>query len=117
VVDGYVPNLPPALLVLAAAAFVVVNALLEEVIWRGVLQDRLAPLFGPTAAIVLQAVSFGVAHAHGVPRGVVGVILAGTWAVMLGALRRHTRGLLAPFVAHVVADVTVAVLILVVVRA
>ena len=67
--------------------------------WRGILQDRLVPLFG------LQ-------HAWGFPRGPVGVVLAGGWAVMLGLLRRHSGGLLSPILAHVVADATIAVLVL-----
>lgn len=30
-----------------------------------------------------EAVSFGLQHAHGFPRGAAGVLLAGTWALML----------------------------------
>lgn len=107
-----VPRVPLALLVTGAIAFAIVNALLEELVWRGVLQDRLTHAFGPTLAIVLQALSFGLQHAHGFPRGVVGVVLAGTWALMLGLLRRRSRGLLAPVLAHVVADATIAILVL-----
>ena len=51
-------------------------------------------------------------HLWGVPRGAVGVLLAGVWAVMLGLLRRRAGGILAPFMAHVVADATIAVIIL-----
>ncbi|MBN9166016.1 MAG: CPBP family intramembrane metalloprotease [Myxococcales bacterium] len=80
--------------------------------WRGILQDRLVPLFGVGGAIVLQAASFGLQHAWGFPRGPVGVVLAGGWAVMLGLLRRHSGGLLSPILAHVVADATIAVLVL-----
>jgi membrane protease YdiL (CAAX protease family) len=91
-----------------AAAFALFNALFEELIWRGVFQSRLTALFGSPLAIVLQAVSFGVAHAHGFPRGVVGVALVTVWALMLGALRARAAGLLAPLLAHVVADATIA---------
>ncbi|UJR78794.1 CPBP family intramembrane glutamic endopeptidase [Sandaracinus amylolyticus] len=114
VLRTYVPDETPlALMIAGGVVFAIVNAALEELIWRGVLQDRLEALVGPVAAIVLQALSFGVAHAHGVPRGVVGVVLAGTWAVMLGALRRHARGLVAPVIAHVIADATIATIVLV----
>jgi uncharacterized protein len=65
---------------------------------------------------VLQAGSFGLQHAHGFPRGVIGVALAGSWAVMLGVLRHRSRGLFAPTLAHVVADATIAVLVLTIVR-
>jgi membrane protease YdiL (CAAX protease family) len=112
VVGAYVPDLPLPVRIVGGVGFAVVNAALEELIWRGVLQDRLGPLFGARGAIALQALSFGVQHFGGVPRGIVGVILAGLWGVMLGMLRRHARGLLAPFLAHVVADATLAVIVL-----
>jgi membrane protease YdiL (CAAX protease family) len=112
VVAGYVPDLPRPVLVLGAVGFAVVNATLEELVWRGVIQDRLEPIVGPASAVALQAASFGVQHFHGVPRGLIGVLLAGSWAVMLGLLRRRARGLLAPILAHVVADGVIAVIVL-----
>lgn len=116
VVGAYVPELPLALLVLGSVGFAVVNAAGEELVWRGVFQDRLVVLVGMPAAIVLQAISFGLQHAHGIPRGPVGVVLAGTWAVMLGMLRSHTKGLLAPFLAHVVADAVIATIVITLAR-
>lgn len=113
VVSAYVPEVPLAVLVIGGVAFALVNAALEELIWRGVMQDALGRVLGSTVLVVgLQALSFGVAHAHGVPRGPMGVLMAGSWAVLLGLLRRHAGGLLAPFVAHVVADAAIAVIIL-----
>lgn len=112
VVGAYVPDLPMPVLIAGAVGFALVNAALEELIWRGALQDRLAPVFGARGAVALQALSFGVQHLWGVPRGIVGVLLAGVWAVMLGLLRRKAGGLLAPFLAHVVADATIAVIVL-----
>lgn len=109
---AYVPDLPLAALIAGAVAFALVNAVLEELIWRGVLSERLDALSSPAISIALTSLSFGVQHAHGVPRGAVGVVLAGTWAVMLAWLRRRTRGLAAPVIAHVVADATIAVIML-----
>src|SRR6187399_3121190 len=106
-----VPQTTLPLLVLGGAAFALVNAFFEELIWRGIFQTRLVQLFGAPLAIGTQAVSFGVAHAHGFPRGFVGVLLAGVWGAMLGALRQQAGGLLAPVLAHVVADSTIAYLI------
>lgn len=111
-VRAAVPAVPFALLLAGAAVFVLVNAALEEVIWRGVVQTSLTQSVGPAWAIALQAISFGVQHAHGIPRGGAGVLLAGTWALMLGVLRARSRGLLAPMVAHVIADATIAVIVL-----
>ncbi|MFO0579339.1 MAG: CPBP family intramembrane glutamic endopeptidase [Polyangia bacterium] len=107
---------PRAVLIVGGVAFALLNAALEELIWRGVIQTSLvassSSRAGAHAAILLQAVSFGLQHAHGFPRGAVGVTLAAGWAVMLGLLRQHSRGLLAPFLAHVVADATIAILVL-----
>lgn len=116
VLARYVPPYPLPVLVLGGVAFAFVNAALEEAIWRGFFQTQLSVLFGPWTAIAIQAASFGIQHAHGVPRGAVGVLLAGTWGAMLGALRRRTGGLAAPFVAHVIADSTIACIVLFVIR-
>ena len=68
ILRNYIPDYPLAVLVAGAVVFACVNATLEELIWRGVLQDRLEPLFGGAAAIALQAASFGLQHANGFPR-------------------------------------------------
>jgi membrane protease YdiL (CAAX protease family) len=112
----YLPDAPLAALVLGGIAFAVGNAVLEELIWRGVITDALERSVSAELAIAIQALSFGVAHFHGFPRGVVGVILAGGWAAMLGWLRRRSGGLLAPTVAHVVADASIATIVLVALR-
>lgn len=130
---AYVPDLPLAALIAGGVAFALLNASLEELIWRGVLHDRLEAIASPApieerseampgrrlppsrsavAVIALTSISFGVQHAHGVPRGFIGALLAGVWAVMLAWLRRRARGLAAPVVAHVVADATIAVIML-----
>lgn len=105
-------KVPRVWLFLGAAAFVVLNATMEEVIWRGVLQPSLTAGWGARAAIVIQGVSFGLQHAHGFPRGILGVLMAAVWGVMLGGLRRHSQGLAAPLLAHLVADATIAALVL-----
>lgn len=103
---------PLPLLIAGAIVFALSNAILEELLWRGLLQDRLEPLLGVGAAVALQGISFGLQHWHGFPRGPIGALLAGGWGVMLGVLRRRSRGLLAPVVAHVVADAVIATLLL-----
>ncbi len=101
----------PPLLVVIGALFVVLNAAGEELIWRGVFQDRLSTLFGTQAAILIQGVSFGIQHTHGFPRGIVGVCLAGVWGLLQGWLRAGSGGVLAPILAHTVADATIAVIV------
>jgi uncharacterized protein len=106
----------PAELASGAVSFVLLNAFCEELIWRGVLQSRLTALLSERDAIFVQALSFGAQHVHGFPRGIAGVLLAGGWAIALGVLRRKAGGLLAPFLAHLVADATIAAVIIFLVR-
>jgi membrane protease YdiL (CAAX protease family) len=112
-----IPNWSLPYLVLAGICFSVGNALLEEVIFRGVLFEALADGYGAAAAVCIQGIAFGVVHAHGFPRGVVGVVMASVYGVVLGLLRQRSGGLLAPFVAHVFADATIFCILLVHVHA
>ncbi len=101
------PPWPLAGLILAGTVFSVVNAILEEFIWRGVFQRWLMSFAAPTLAIALQALSFGTIHYHGFPGGWTGVGLATIYGLMLGALAFRSGGLLAPIVAHVAADAVI----------
>lgn len=111
-----IPHQPLWLLAVGGVVFAVVNATFEEWVWRGVFQPALHAEFGLSWAIALQAASFGLVHAHGFPRGAVGVLLAGSWAVILGVLRHVAGGLLAPVLAHIVADATIASIVIVLAR-
>lgn len=111
-----IPQVAWPVLLAGAVLFMFVNAIGEELIWRGLFTDRLASMFGPLTAIMIQGISFGAQHAQGVPRGLVGMGLAGMWGIMLGWLRRSSGGMLAPILAHLVADATVAVIVLVLAR-
>lgn len=101
-------------LVLAASAlgFALVNAAIEEAVWRGAIQHWLTLQFGARAAVVLQAVSFGAIHWAGFPSGWIGIALASIYGLILGALRLSSGGLLAPFAAHVLADLVIFALVL-----
>ena len=98
---------PLWLLVVAGAGFSLVNAAVEEAVFRGVLQTALVEVSGPVFAVVVQAVAFGLLHVVGVPHGALGALMAGTWGLLLGVMRWRTQGLLAPYVAHVAADATI----------
>ena len=102
---------PPAA-VAGALGFAIVNGAIEDSIFFGVLLTPLLRQFPSGVAVVMAALAFGLAHSNGVPNGLVGIVLAGTWALMLGYLRTRTGGMLATYLAHVVADATiVAVLV------
>jgi uncharacterized protein len=100
--------LPPGLVLLAC-----LNAAFEELIWRGAAQHALEGALGsPAAACGLQAAAFGLWHFEGFPGGWVGVGLAAVFALMMGVLRLQGRGMLAPWLAHVAADVTIFSLVI-----
>lgn len=101
------PDWPIPALVGAGLAFSVANAVLEEVIWRGVFQRWLMSFMPAAAAVCVQAASFGAAHYAGFPSGAIGMALAGVYGLMMGALALRSGGLAAPIVAHVVADAVI----------
>ena len=79
----------------------------EELVFRGFLQSRLQTVLGGTkgaaaAALVLQALIFGMLHSY---QGLGGAILAGSTGLVLGAVYLAGRGnLWAPIILHGVVD-------------
>jgi membrane protease YdiL (CAAX protease family) len=112
----YVPDVPLWTIPIGILLFAALNAAFEETIWRGVLMHALGAALGPGWAVwLLQGVAFGIWHYAGFPRGWVGVGLAILFALMMGWLRMRTRGMLAPFIGHFLADVTIYILVTVMV--
>jgi uncharacterized protein len=97
----------PHSLLVAGATFAMLNAFVEELLFRGVLMHHLGRVMSSWLAVGLQAVAFGLLHLNGYPYGPVGVGLAGIYAVLLGVLRLQTGGLLACWIAHVCADIVI----------
>lgn len=90
--------------------FAIVNAFSEEVIFRGVLQNSLDKIFGERNWVthVLQAAAFAIVHfAGGFPNGKIGYLMVFVYGLMLGYLRMRSKGMLAPYLAHVLADLTI----------
>jgi membrane protease YdiL (CAAX protease family) len=84
--------------------FTVVNALTEELWFRGILLGALRGLLPPVAAILLQALLFGISHWVGTPRGILGFALAGVWGIALGWWTYSRRSLWPAFAVHLLAD-------------
>jgi hypothetical protein len=89
--------------------FALVNAALEEAVYRGILQEGLMHVLTNNALIlVLQASAFAAAHfAVGFPNGAMGYLMVFTWGTMLGYLRIRTIGMIIPYLAHVLADLVI----------
>ena len=91
-------------------SFALGNALAEELVFRGIIQDSLEKNFPhkPHLSLMLQASAFAAAHFQaGFPNGKAGYTMTFIYAVVLGWLRRRSGGLLAPYIAHVVADLVI----------
>src|SRR5205085_590961 len=91
----------------AGVCFSVVNAAIEEVIFRGILWEIVAKEWDQGAALAITSVLFGIGHLNGYPPGLLGAIMAGLFGIMLGGLRWWTGGLGLALVCHVIADATI----------
>jgi membrane protease YdiL (CAAX protease family) len=90
------------------------NGLWEEFLLRGALQTRLRALLSPEWAIVIQALVFGAWHlglgytttdgAGLLSALAVGIVHQATIGLAFGIVFERTRNLLAPSVAHVLAN-------------
>lgn len=92
---------------LAVAILSLVNAALEELIFRFIVWEIVADEWNTGTAFVLTSVLFGLAHWNGYPPGVVGTLMAGLYGVTLGVLRWWAGGLALAYVCHIFADVTI----------
>ncbi|MEU4360845.1 CPBP family intramembrane glutamic endopeptidase [Promicromonospora sp. NPDC023987] len=101
-----------AVLVLGALVFSFVNAAAEEAAYNGVAQRAFGLDLGRVLAVVLAAAMFGASHWYGFPNGWWGVLLATAYGLVLSVLRQVSHGLLLPWVAHVLADLTIVALLL-----
>jgi membrane protease YdiL (CAAX protease family) len=89
---------------IVGAVFTVVNALTEELWFRGLLLGALRGLLPMWPAILLQALCFGLAHWVGTPQGMFGFTLAGAWAIALGWWTYRRGSLWQAFSVHLLAD-------------
>lgn len=94
-------------LLLFGILFSLGNALIEEVIFRGILFDAAESQWGVWPAVALTTLLFALGHLHGYPPGPLGAVLAGIFGLCLGWLRVYTGGLGLPVLAHIVADATI----------
>ena len=94
---------------LAFFAVVVTVAVCEELIYRGFVQRVFEDWSGGliVAGILGSAAMFAVAHLYQGPRGLITTCVVG---ILFAAIRAWTGSLLAPFIAHFIADITAGLL-------
>lgn len=84
-------------LVLVGIAIAAVNAGAEEFVYRGLVMNSLdAGIGAGWASLILQAVAFGTFHFNSTEPGLAGIAGAVLFGLLLGWLRRRSRGMLAP---------------------
>lgn len=91
----------------AGVVFTIVNAVLEELVFRGILFDALQSQWGKWVTLVATAALFGFGHLRGYPSGPLGASLAALFGLAIGGLRLWTGGLALPILAHMSADATI----------
>ena len=96
------PLLPVALLLAA------INAFTEEAYYRASLLSTLHETVGKTHALLLTVVFFGLGHwLYGSPPGIVGFLMVGFLAWLLGKSMLETKGILWPWFIHFLPDVVI----------
>jgi len=99
---GRVVPLFPAVLLFAA-----MNAFNEEFPYRAGLLSQLLPVVGKQHALLLTSVLFGLGHFYGVPYGVIGVLMAGFLAWLLGKSMVETQGFFWAWFIHFLQDILI----------
>jgi membrane protease YdiL (CAAX protease family) len=97
--------------VLSGVVFSLLNATVEEFVFRGLLFDAVVSQWGVLLGAIGTAMMFGLGHMRGYPPDVLGISLAAVYGLALAWLRVHTGGLGQPILAHIVADATIFIII------
>lgn len=92
----------PFVLIFAAS-----NAFGEEMIYRAPWLAALESPIGPTHALLITAVYFGIGHFYGVPYGILGVVMALIPGWLMGKAMLETRGFLWAWVIHACMDTVI----------
>jgi membrane protease YdiL (CAAX protease family) len=103
------PKMPIWCYPLAGFGFAVLNAAMEEAVFRGVVMDALDATFGDGhTSVGIQAILFGAYHYQaGFPNKASGFVLTLIYGILPGILRRLSGGMPAPLAAHIAADLTI----------
>jgi membrane protease YdiL (CAAX protease family) len=92
----------------AVVLFSAVNAFNEEIYYRTTLFSTLPQVIGKNQTLLLNAAFFGLAHyLYGSPPGVVGVLMTGFLAWLIGKSILETRGFFWAWFIHFLPDVVI----------
>ncbi len=92
----------------AALGFAAINAFNEEIYFRTTLLSTLPNVIGRRQAMLINVVLFGLAHyLYGSPPGVIGFLMTGFLAFLMGKSMLETKGMLWAWMIHFLPDVVV----------
>jgi membrane protease YdiL (CAAX protease family) len=92
----------------AALFFAAINAFNEEIYFRASLLSTLPEVIGRSQAMLITIALFGLAHyLYGSPPGVIGFLMTGFLAFLLGKSMLETKGLVWPWFIHFLPDVVI----------
>lgn len=87
--------------------FSLTNSFAEEMIYRVGVNGPLTNLLSSNKIFLISAVIFGVAHFHGMPSGIIGVILAGLLGYVLSKSIQETNGIFWAWLIHFLQDIII----------
>lgn len=109
----YIPDVPLPVLIPLGIGFAIINAFLEEGLFRSIFLVHFSKQISFAGAIVLQSIWFSFLHYQsGFPSGIIGIGLTFVFGLMMGYLVYRTRGLLVPVIIHALADFCIFLLII-----
>ena len=84
-----------------------VNSAVEEFIFRHAINATTRTLLTTATRVALTSTYFGLAHIHGTPSGVPGILLTAALGLVLALAIEHTRGFCWNWTLHFLADVAI----------
>jgi membrane protease YdiL (CAAX protease family) len=102
ILSRVIPSIP------AIFIFAAINAFTEEVYFRTTLLSTLPDVIGKNHALLMNAVFFGLAHfLYGSPPGIIGFLMTGFLAWILGKSMLETKGVFWPWFIHFLPDIVI----------
>jgi len=99
------PYLRPGIIVLGVLVVAGFNSVGEELLWRRAWWSSNVALARP-ALMAIQTLSFSIAHLHGIPGGLTGMLLAGAFSLLI-SIMRWRWGFASAVVAHFSTDLVI----------
>lgn len=109
-----VPDLPFWAYPFAAIGFALLNSVMEEAVFRGTIMEATDRALGSGCwSNCIQAVPFAAFHyLSGFPNGISGFVMVLLYGVILGIIRRISKGIFAPIITHFAADIAIFLILM-----